>query len=183
MRIDVRGGPGRSKGLPGTPGAAQTPKPIAFQPNPKRPFAKHPLAEAPFWCPRFPVWQPPRGWLGSCILQPCVDESRRRVASPRSGPLSISFHAYLHRMATYTHCSEESVGAKKGGRQKDGFSRGGGRGWIWLKICRFRGLGGPGGPRDPLRSTGPAHHISLHQAPETNSKALSRWFNRGGLAI
>ena len=36
----------------------------------------------------------------------------------------------------------------------------------------------PRGPRDPLRSTGPAPHINLHQksTPETNSKAISRGF-------
>ena len=56
------------------------------------------------------------------------------------------------------------------------FSRGGF--WIWLKIGRFRGLGCPGGPRDPLRSTGPAPHTNVHEksAPETNSNAISRRF-------
>ena len=40
----------------------------------------------------------------------------------------------------------------------------------------FGGLGGPGAPRDPLRSTEPAPDINLHEktAPETNSKAISR---------
>ena len=44
----------------------------------------------------------------------------------------------------------------------------------------FSGSGLPRGPRDPLRSTGPAPHINLHKksAPETNSNAISRGFSR-----
>ena len=40
----------------------------------------------------------------------------------------------------------------------------------------FSGSGRPRGPRDPLRSTGPAPHVNSHKksAPETNSKAISR---------
>jgi len=49
----------------------------------------------------------------------------------------------------------------------------------------FSGSGRPRGPRDPLRSTGPAPHSNLHKksAPETNSKAISRGFCRGGFGI
>ena len=41
--------------------------------------------------------------------------------------------------------------------------------WFWWS-------GRPRGPRDPLRSTGPAPRVNLHKksAPETNSKAISR---------
>ena len=46
------------------------------------------------------------------------------------------------------------------------------------EIVDFWGSGPPRGPRDPLRSTGPAPHINLHKksAPKANSKAISRVF-------
>ena len=57
---------------------------------------------------------------------------------------------------------------------REGFVRGGF--WIWLKICRFRGLGGPGAPGTPFDRPGPPRTsiCTKKSAPETNSKAISQ---------
>ena len=57
-----------------------------------------------------------------------------------------------------------------------------GAGWDLSENLSFSVSGRPRGPRDPLRSTGPAPHIDLHKksTPETNSNAVSWAFSRGG---
>ena len=57
--------------------------------------------------------------------------------------------------------------------------KGGLKKWVKIKIfiLGFWPIYGRTWPRDPPRSTGPAPHINLHKksAPETNSKAISRF--------
>ena len=127
MQVDVRGGPGRFKGVPGAISAAQTPKSTIcgyIAPSP-----------SPLKDPGVLLKDP-----GVLLKGPGVLLKGPGVLLKGPGEL---------------------------------FGR--------LEIADFGGLGGRNRPRDPLRSTGPAPHINLHQksAPETNSKATSRRFPVG----
>jgi len=150
VQIDVRGGPGRSKGAPGAPGPPRPPNSRIF-----------PLYLA----------SPLRPFIGpqSAATQGDPDLGLPRSRAVVGGSLytrTLAHLAELHGTPTVGfHVPAHGGGTKRGGQIKRKNRR------FWSLGCRSR-------PRDPLRSTKPAPHINLHKksAPETNSKAISRRF-------
>ena len=149
------------------PGAAQTPKTIDFQPNPKPPSAKPPSGNrrcrcaCPLYCAGHAcpaAASPPPRRRGLYATREVLFGGCQRGDSSRGGFwvwLTIGRFRSLGgpgvpgtpldrpgppRTSTCTKNQPRKPILRpfRGGLAGGGF-------WIWLKIVRFRGLGGPGG--------------------------------------